>query len=206
MQLFLESVKDALIELAPEELIGALLIALNLALIPSGIATWRRRKGPDSLAFLSGLMYPGLIAAMVVGIGYGKYARTVRLVGPNDGHYRIRPAGPGSPGPLIPGEHPGMSGGLDFSNRFAVQFFAGADADHDSRLTPDEVAQFFAKPVTSRRGSMATRAPSPPLGDCWLAPREAGPASASDGPPPIRGHGSRECPGMRAADRTAAIE
>src|SRR3954452_13392605 len=99
MRLFLETVKNALIERAPEELIGAVLIALYLALIPAGIAAWRRRKAPDSPVVLGGLVFPCLLAAMILGLGYGYYTRAIRRVGPNDGHFRPSPAGFSPSGP-----------------------------------------------------------------------------------------------------------
>ena len=157
MRLFLESVKDALIERAPEELIGAVLMALYLALIPAGIAAWRRRKAPDSPVVLGGLVFPCLLAAMILGLSYDNYTRAIRRVGPNDGHYRVSPAG------LIPFSRPAFGTPTDARALGAAgdlvlsRLFGSADADHDGRLTPEEAAGFVARLDTIGRGSIETR-------------------------------------------------
>src|SRR5690348_11346958 len=148
MRLFLEALKNALIDLSPEEVMGALILALALALVPAGIMNLRRRRreAPDFLATLCALLVPCLIVAMVLGNGYGRYLRQTVPLEPNHRMNLVglpvhqRPFGP----PVYVG--PGSpSRGFGVGNPLVVQLFAIADADQDGRLSPDEAARLIER-------------------------------------------------------------
>jgi hypothetical protein len=180
---------DAFLDRSPGDLIGAVMIALVLALAMTGLYAlmrWRKPTG-EPLTGLIALMLVANVASMALAAGYltkgwkaegnasgGTKATTTAWWPPPGG---FKPGVPGhtdSPGGPPVSLGPGPFGGP----AQIVQVFAVADLDKDGRLTPDEVARFVQMADANGKGSVNMHVFYSAIRECLSAP--PGPA----GPPP----------------------
>ncbi len=125
MRQFVVSVGSAVAARTPEELIGAILLALGVSLAVAGLYALRRGKAADLPPLLVGLMLVGNVGSMIFAAAWLDVARTApamstrpsNIIGPPPGWH---------PGPAAPGH----------------MIFHAADADGDGQLTPAEAARF----------------------------------------------------------------
>jgi hypothetical protein len=127
MTTFFTSVLNVVADRLPEELVGALLIALGLSLLMSGVFRLARRRVSDSLALICGQMILVSIGSMVLSAGY------VRYVADRDG---VREAS------SFLASQPGRA-------MLVRRIFDAADTDADGRLAPEEAARAAALFVRS---------------------------------------------------------
>src|SRR4051794_18794188 len=77
MNEYLDSLANALVDMRPKELIGALVIGLVLAQALTGPYRLLRRKGADDLMLMRGLILLASAASMALAVGYARYARVL---------------------------------------------------------------------------------------------------------------------------------
>lgn len=161
---FLHSLGDAILDRSPDELIGAILLALMVGIagsIVSRFAIWRKPgEGVPMLA--GGLLFMVSLASMAVGAGYlvsvdpalSPTARekiqlgiaTGRSLGSRPGLHR--PARPGFPPPNWRGPV------LDSDERVLPTAISDLlDLDHDGTISPEEAARFVREVDTDGNGS-----------------------------------------------------
>jgi hypothetical protein len=140
MREFLSSIYDALVDRSPQELIGAILIALTISMATAGLFILLRRKVSDSLTLLTGLTLLASTTSMALAAGY---------VLPSHRHARGEAIGPARP-PHWPPPVP---------ERYLVRrIIEVADRDDDGILSADEAADAAARLVreadASGKGSL----------------------------------------------------
>ena len=125
---YLKSVGDALVDRSVPELIGAIMVALALALVVAGLYTLGRRKVTDSTMLVTCLTIVASIASMALTGGYFSHLerrrRTV-IEGTNSRGFPIPPA-------------------VWMEERAARQIMKMADTDGDHSLTTEEAARAAA--------------------------------------------------------------
>ena len=176
MPTFLEAVINAMLDRSPEEWIGAILVALFLALALSGAHTVCHRWAKDSTMPLVVLAILFNLVAMLFAVGYmqhrGRFGAgpVSRTMSPFSGR---RFGGPGS-----------------FTAMLAERIFDDADADHDGSLSTDEAVAAttrFVEDIDSEgTGAVNREAMIAALRDRMRSPGP--PPSASHEPPasPVR--------------------
>ena len=147
MREYLQSMTDVLIDRSIEELVGAMMIALVLALVLAGFYALARRKMNDSPMLMIGLLLFASIMSMALAAGYIANDRQAFMPVPGSPPSTARR--PPSGFHAGPGGAPGRSPGL--------RIVMAADADNDGRLSPEEAAQFVLTADSSGRGSVDPR-------------------------------------------------
>jgi hypothetical protein len=138
---FLRIVYEGVIDFSPNELMGALMVGLALALVCHGICVLGRKRATNPLPLLCGLIFAVSVLAMAIGFGHSRY----RALGRNVAMARNRlDAGPGrDPGGLQKSAEPrGRGRGRSEPNPIGRSLLLMADTNKDGRLTPEEAAQF----------------------------------------------------------------
>jgi hypothetical protein len=140
---YLNLLGNAIIDRSPEELIGAVAIALTISLAMAGLYCIGRRKITENLLPMIVLMIVANLVSMAVGAGHFQHAR--KKTGYVE-HEPIRrpPVGPGG------------------SNEFMVEWiFREADRNRDWRISEEEAslaaANFLRKADVSGKGSIDPR-------------------------------------------------
>jgi hypothetical protein len=189
----LRSTLDAFIDRSPGDLIGAVMIALTLALAMTGLYALLRRRKPTSepLTGLIVLMLVANVASMALAGGYlTKTWKAERGVPGGEKPTTAWWPPPGGFKPGVAGQSgsPGGPPGSPWCGDPNVgQVFAVADLDKDGRLTPDEVAQFVRMADANGKGSVNE-------GDFYAAIRRhlsAPPGPVGPPPPPANPDESR---------------
>ena len=147
---YLQSLTDAVLDRTTEELLGAVMIALALALALAGLYALGRRKLKDPIMLMTGLMLFANLASMVVAAAYVVKARKDIT---SDGR---NAAFPPLAGHLGHGGPPSNHGRPDGPPGSAVAFgiVKTADTNNDGKLSPDEAAAFVRLADTSGKGSI----------------------------------------------------
>jgi hypothetical protein len=178
----LRSTLDVFLDRSPGDLIGAVMIALVLALAMTGLYALRRKKTAEPLIVLIALMLVANVASMALAAGYlvkawkseakvpGGSTPTTGMWPPSGGFKPGVPGHSGSPG--------GPPAGPWCADPHVGQVFAVADLDKNGRLTPEEVALFVKRADSSGKGSIDERDFSSAVREHLAAPN--GPV----GPPP----------------------
>jgi hypothetical protein len=140
---YLNLLGNAIVDRSPEELIGAVAIALTISLAMAGIYCIGRRKITENLMPMIVLMIVANLVSMAVGAGHFHHAR--KKIGYVE-HEPIRrpPNGPGG------------------SNEFMVEWiFREADRNHDRQISGEEAslaaAEFLRRVDASGKGTINPR-------------------------------------------------
>jgi hypothetical protein len=140
---YLNLLGNAIIDRSPEELIGAVAIALTISLAMAGLYCIGRRKITENLLPMIVLMIVANLVSMAVGMGYFRVAH--KRMGYVEQEFQRRP--PGVPG-----------GSAEVAARW---IFRTADSDHDGRLSEEEAslaaADFVRRMDPSGQGSINLR-------------------------------------------------
>jgi hypothetical protein len=70
MAAYFEALENAIVDRSPDELVGAVIIALALSLAFAGLYCLGRRKARDELVSIIALMIVANLVSMAVGAGY----------------------------------------------------------------------------------------------------------------------------------------
>jgi hypothetical protein len=132
---YLSDLYESLIDLTPDEMIGAIAIGLAMAMACSGLCLLAQKKAASPYSPVCGVIFAVVAASLVIGVGHGrhKYAPARNRGGPTFDTIH-RPVGP----PM--GRRPGRNWLLE------------ADADRDGHLTPDEAARFVREADPAGKG------------------------------------------------------
>lgn len=147
---FLECCSDAIVNRTVDELIGAMFLAVAVALVMAGAYALHRRKSPPTPTFVGTLALVSGLLGMAVAVGYIEYAETVAING-GVPSFNLADSKKGGmvPGPkMLPWNYfwAGRSSGF--------HVVVAADRNHDGRLTPDEVALMVRKADRDGDGSV----------------------------------------------------
>jgi EF hand len=148
---FLECIADAFLDSTAEELIGAMLIVVGIAVLMSALCVLRSRKASPSPTFVGGLVLGAGASCMVLATGYFRYAETVRIPGPAS-HLPFIPKRP--IGGLLPDPPPPPRHNLGIGWSSGVQIVLAVDENHDGRITVEEASQLVRKADTDGDGSV----------------------------------------------------
>jgi hypothetical protein len=213
----IRSIYDAVVDKSPEELIGAVMVALAMSLTMTGLYALGRRKVSDTLPLVTGLMVVVCVVSMALAAGSALHARRAGFgiagatawspkVGPFPPGFR--PGGP--PGPVPPWFRPG---GFAFGWPPSQSFIKALDADRDGRVTPEEAARFVRSADASGRGSADAGEIAKVMSDLLRPPPGAGPPGsgkprAREGPGTVHGPGpsSAQALGLEQADRVPSVD
>jgi hypothetical protein len=140
---YLNLLGNAIVDRSPEELIGAVAIALTISLAMAGIYCIGQRKVTENLLPMIVLMIIANLLSMAVGAGHFQQAR--KKIGYVENTPIRRP--PDGPGGL---------------NEFMVEWiFREADRNHDQRISGEEAsvaaAEFLRRVDASGKGSIDPR-------------------------------------------------
>jgi hypothetical protein len=179
---------DALLGMSPEELIGAIAIAVALSFAMTGVYSLMRRRVRDTSTVITCLILFANVTCMVVTAAYIFGAHRDEL-----------PPGPSADRRTNwgPPRHGGF--GVGPGAPLTGHIFAAADANKDGRLAPDEAANAAAQLVreadADKQGAISPEA----LGEA---------ISRTIGPPPglMPRIGQAPAPGLRLADLVAAAD
>lgn len=141
--MYLESVRDAVLERSSRELVAAFFIAATAAMFTSGLFILFRRRMGDVIGLVAGLTMASVVAGMALTAGYLRLQAT--MAGANDFPARLSDSAPGSRASRFHGPRRG-TGFRPMPSPGALFVFAAdgaADGERDGRLSPDEVAQFI---------------------------------------------------------------
>ncbi|MHC5537393.1 EF-hand domain-containing protein [Singulisphaera rosea] len=132
MQLYWNSVYNALIDLPPAVLIGVLFLSLALAMVVSGIFTLMKKRVADTQMLLTVLIMASLAISAAMGIGYERFAREQTKYPPG---FTIR-------NPNQPRNQNNARGGQRIGSNtfFARRIMELADTDKDGRLSTEEAS------------------------------------------------------------------
>jgi hypothetical protein len=119
---YLNRLGNAIVDRSPEELIGAVAVALTISLAMAGLYCIGRRKITENLLPMIVLMIVANLVSMAVGMGYFRVAH--KKMGYVERELQRRP--PGGPG-----------GSAEVAARW---IFRTADSDHDGRLSEEEAS------------------------------------------------------------------
>ena len=178
---YLDAFYESVIDLSPDEMIGALVIGLGLAMACSGLCLLAHKKSPNPYPLLCGLIFVFCVSALAIGVGYTriKYTAVARNGGRNNPNVHL------GMGPF-PGRPGGPHGGPPMAHRPGRPWLQEADADRNGQLTPEEAAQFVREADTTGKGSIdiaeferSRRGHGGPPG-----PVAAPPGSVTPAPPP----------------------
>jgi len=86
-----EALKNALIDRSPQELIGAIAIALLVALVVTGLYELGRRKIKDGVMLMTGLVLLACVVSMALTAGFFTRKRDASLRGPAAGAMYVHP-------------------------------------------------------------------------------------------------------------------
>jgi hypothetical protein len=151
----LRSTFDILLDIKPGDLIGAVMIALTLALAMTGLYALRRKKMGEPMIVLIVLMLCANVTSMALAAGYLAKTWRAEMRSPNDSARAALRRPPASPvGPDHPWRHPGGHPGPPPGGPPVSQIFAVADADRNGRLTPEEAALFVRAADSNGTGSV----------------------------------------------------
>lgn len=174
---YLSAISDAVLDRSANELIGAVLLAVVVALIIAGLHALFRRKVSEPSTLVGGLTIVANIVCMVVAVGYVEALRKPwatsqgSVASPANRH---RGPGFGAHGP----RH-GPAFGF-WSPGF--QMVTAADTDRNGRLTEEEVAQLVQEADRDGDGSVDSRDI-----DNFLRSRMKPPSSFVGPPRPVEG-------------------
>lgn len=169
---FLTTVADTVIDRSPEELIGAIVVALGLSMAVSGFYTRGRRKIGDQFMLMNGLVLVANVAAMAFAVGYLAYQQKVDEFPEG----KLATAASCSNPSFLLGHTPG-------AESFLAPWVVGlADANKDGRVTPEEAAQFVKEADTGGRGSVDQGQIAEALRIRWTAVSGVTPTCAAQGP------------------------
>jgi hypothetical protein len=155
--MYLESVRDAVLERSSRELVAAFFIAATAAMFTSGLFILFRRRMGDVIGLVAGLTMASVVAGMALTAGDLRLQAT--MAGANDFPARLSDSAPGSRASRFHGPRRG-TGFRPMPSPGALFVFAAdgaADGERDGRLSPDEVAQFIRGADPSERGSVDAR-------------------------------------------------
>jgi hypothetical protein len=130
MERYLQSIFNVVVDRSAESLIGAVLIALVLALVVAGVYALLHRKVSDPTVLLTCLVMAANVAAMMVAGGYVRTA-SMRMGRPGVRSIGVEPRFPPGGFGGGPGRGPGM----------ASRILDGADSDGDGRLSAAEASE-----------------------------------------------------------------
>jgi hypothetical protein len=140
-----------LMDLAPEELIGAVMLALLLAAVMTGIYCALRRRKSDAATLLVPLMLVGNLAGMLVG---ASYIRTL-MYGARFTRYS---EGRHMPPPPFVGRFGGPGGPVGPGGFLTPQIMIFADLNNDGLISTDEArsaaAQFVEHADADKKGGV----------------------------------------------------
>jgi len=149
---YFSAISDAVLDRSANELIGAVLLAVVVALIIAGLHALCWRKVSEQATLVGGLTIFANIVCMVVAVGYVEalrkpWATSQGWVSPGDNRHHAQGAGPRGPrhAPAFGSWSPGF------------QMVAAADTDRNGRLTKEEVAQLVQKADGDGDGSVDFR-------------------------------------------------
>jgi hypothetical protein len=119
---YLNLLGNAIVDRSPEELIGAVAIALMISLAMAGLYCIGRRKINENLMPMIVLMIVANLLSMAVGAGYFQHARKKMGYVTRESAWRL-PGGPGGSCELL-----------------AARIFQEADRNHDRLISSDEAS------------------------------------------------------------------
>lgn len=175
---YLGSISDAILNRSAAELIGALIIALAVAIVVAGLYVLGRRKSSPSPTFVGGLALVAGALCMALAAGYIQYLETDWISGTakqQPAQVRWPVIGPGQGMQSLPG--------MGWSSGFHV--VVAADENRDGRLTPEEMAELVRKADTDGDGSVTFQDI-----DQLIASRFRPPLQSSSDGPSDRGRGN----------------
>jgi hypothetical protein len=140
---YLTSLGNTIVDRSPDELIGAVMIALATSLAMAGLYMIGRRKLTDNLMPIIVLMIVGNLVSMALAAGYVVRARRLRRLPPH-----------GAAAAILPWARPSASP----EATLVETLFEVADKNHDGLLSADEAsigaAEFVHKADTGGKGSI----------------------------------------------------
>ena len=144
MSEYLKIIYEGVTEISADEVMGAMVVGLALALACYGLCALGRKRANDPLPLLCGLIFAISALSMAIGVGHSRY-RSLKGVSPNG--WTATQSGPGGfPGPGGPG------GGPPMHRPLGRALLHRADADRNGQLTPDEAARFVREADLAGKG------------------------------------------------------
>jgi hypothetical protein len=140
MREYFETIYEAVTDVSPNEIMGALLVGLVIGLVGSGLCMLGRKWKRDPFPWLCGLILLVSAGSMALGMGHARFRVTagIRALGWTS-------SSPRSTADIRGGHPPGPP-------PFGKELLGVADADNDGRLTPEEVTRFIEKIDTTGKG------------------------------------------------------
>ncbi len=132
---FFTHLYDSLVDLSPDDLIGAIAIGLALSMACSGLCLLAQKKAACPFSPVCGVVFAVVAASLAIGLGHG----------------RQKYAGPRPDGPTLHQPDPRLVG-QGMSRRPGRHWLQEADVDHDGHLTPEEAARFVREADTAGKG------------------------------------------------------
>ncbi len=180
---YLNSVGDAVVDRSLQELIGAIMVALALALATAGLYALGRRKVSDSAMLVTCLTIVSSVASMALAAGYlTERERRQRQEIPGARSSGFRPRAAVSRGDLMAREIMKMADtdgdhslSTEEAARAADSFIRAADASGKGSLD----APSLAKAVHFHMRNHDQQSPMPPA----ITPAEASPGAGATPPP-----------------------
>lgn len=180
---YASSVVNLLIDRKPDELIGAILLALILSLLLSGVySVWRRKASDPTLLLTCLALVVNLVGMILAGGLVNMWWEKAKQQQPP-----VRSA-------FMPGDRPPMPPGEGRSILLARRIVEAADADHNGEITPEEAAAAAAAFIRQAEKDVGHTLDEPALRDALRGQL---------GPPP--GYGPPMLPPGNLPDLSPAV-
>ncbi len=145
--MFLRTVVDAVLDRSPEELIGAMIFAIAVAIVMSGLYKLGRHKAIHAPTLVGVLVFAGGILCMALAAGYIERSEAAGM--PRPGTQPARSPGDSNRRTQA---GPWASNRMHWSSGFHVM--VAADEDHNGHLTREEATHLVQRADTDGDGSV----------------------------------------------------